>query len=313
LRTVEIQRPNCTRNAKRVRPPALGAADIFAVAFHEIESDGFERRAELERLIFPRIGDQQMSALKQSNITKLRDVISDENGPAMAKIAIGIVTRIFNWHEGRTDDFKSPLGRGVGREKYVARSRVLSDDELRAVWRASFELEGPWGRYIRFLLLTAARRSEASDMEWGEITGTDTWIIPSLRCKIGQDVLIPLSSAAQAILTEIPRIGPYVFTVSGPRPIGGFTDLKIELDRRSGVSGWVLHDLRRSARTLMSRAGVEADIAERCLGHVVRGIRGIYDRHDFEKEKRLAFEKLAALIEHIVSPQENVTAFRGRQ
>ena len=73
---------------------------------------------------------------------------------------------------------------------------------------------------------------------------------------------------------------------------------------------WTIHDLRRTARTLMSRAGVNADIAERCLGHVIAGVRGIYDRHRFEEEKRSAFEALAAQIERIVNPQPNVVDTR---
>jgi hypothetical protein len=78
------------------------------------------------------------------------------------------------------------------------------------------------------------------------------------------------------------------------------------LDKASGVKGWTLHDLRRTARSLMSRAGISSDHAERCLGHVIGGVRGVYDRHEFHAEKRHAFEALAALIERIVNPKANV-------
>ena len=66
--------------------------------------------------------------------------------------------------------------------------------------------------------------------------------------------------------------------------------------------GWTLHDLRRTARSLMSRAGVSADVAERCLGHVISGVRGTYDRHAYFDEKKRAFEGLAALVERIINP-----------
>jgi hypothetical protein len=72
----------------------------------------------------------------------------------------------------------------------------------------------------------------------------------------------------------------------------------------------VIHDLRRTARSLMSRAGVSPDHAERCLGHVIGGIRGVYDRHQYCDEKLHAFEALAAQIERIVDPQPNVTALQ---
>ena len=80
------------------------------------------------------------------------------------------------------------------------------------------------------------------------------------------------------------------------------------------MTGWTLHDLRRTARSLMSRAGVNADHAERCLGHVIAGVRGTYDRHEYHAEKQHAFEALAALIERIVNPPEgNVSALPPRK
>jgi integrase len=65
---------------------------------------------------------------------------------------------------------------------------------------------------------------------------------------------------------------------------------------------WVIHDLRRTARSLMSRAKVNVDVAERCLAHVIGGVRGTYDRYAYRNEKRDAFQRLAALVEHIVNP-----------
>ena len=95
------------------------------------------------------------------------------------------------------------------------------------------------------------------------------------------------------------RSGADDFAIGGP--MGSLSRLKAALDDASGVRDWRLHDLRRTARTLMSRAGVLADHAERCLGHVVPGIRGVYDHHEFVEEKRQAFEVLAAQIERIVN------------
>ena len=76
------------------------------------------------------------------------------------------------------------------------------------------------------------------------------------------------------------------------------------------MTGWTLHDLRRTARSLMSRAGIPSDHAERCLGHVIGGVRGVYDRHEFHAEKKRAYEALAAQIDRIVNPQDNVVPLR---
>jgi integrase len=73
---------------------------------------------------------------------------------------------------------------------------------------------------------------------------------------------------------------------------------------------WTLHDLRRTARSLMSRAGVRPDISERVLGHAITGVEGIYDRHRYDAEKADALHKLAALVDSIVRPRKNVVAIR---
>jgi integrase len=99
--------------------------------------------------------------------------------------------------------------------------------------------------------------------------------------------VLPLSKAAQALLEELPVLGPFVFSGNGRSPMGGLGKRKAKLDKLSGTTGWVIHYLRRTARSLMSRAGVDGDIAERCLGHVVGGILGFYDRYEYLKEKRI--------------------------
>src|SRR5262249_43041069 len=86
------------------------------------------------------------------------------------------------------------------------------------------------------------------------------------------------------------------------KPLRAFDWYKQCIDKASGVSGWGLHDLRRTARSLMSRAGVSSDYAERALGHVMPNIRGIYDRHAYHAEKHHAFEALAAQIDQILNP-----------
>ncbi len=221
----------------------------------------------------------------------------------MADKTLEIIRKIMNWHASRTDDFNSPIVRGMARTKpkELARTRILSDDELRAVWKAA-ETSGVFGDLVRFILVTATRGSEAAHMRRCELSGVD-WLIPAERYKSKIDHLIPLSSVAQSLIR---KDGDLIFTLTGNFPITGFSVFKAELDKVSGVSGYRLHDLRRTARSLLSRAGVSSDIAERCLGHVMGGVRGTYDRYEYRDEKAQAFEALAALIARIVHPQDNV-------
>jgi integrase len=258
------------------------------------------RRSALERLVYPKLGDRQIDAIGRRDIVQLLDWIEDERGPDAANSTLAFIRAIFNWHATRDDDFVSPIVKGMARQTNGARERVLSDDELRAVWLAADKLDPPWGQYVRFLLLTACRRNEAAQATWSEIKG-DLWTIPAERYKSDHDTTLPLSKAAMKVLGELPRISGsgFVFTSSGRVAIGGFTQFKLKLDLASGVKDWRIHDLRRSARSLLSRAGVHPDTAERCLGHAIPGIRAVYDRHKYLDEMRAAFEALANQLKTI--------------
>jgi integrase len=275
-----------------------------------------DRQKALERLVYPHLGAQPISAIRRSDIVKLLDRIADQNGMIMANRTLAYVGRIMNWHAIRDDDFVSPIVRGMARGKERARDRILTDAELRAVWRAAEATPGPFCAFVKFLLLTGARRSEASGMIRDELSADcSLWILPAERNKTKVELVRPLSAAAQAELAKLPHIGKrgFVFTIDGVRPIGGFSHFKTKLDIASGVTGWTLHDLRRTARSLLSpkRCGVTPDVAERCLGHVIGGVRGTYDRHRYLEEMTHAFEALASLIDRIVHPQENVVAMKS--
>jgi integrase len=281
-----------------------------------------QRSAVLERLVYPRLGARPIEEIRRSDIIRLLDQIEEERGTdgvratAMANMVLAFIRRIFNWHASRSDDFRSPIVRGMARSKPGAgrRQRVLSDDEIRAIWRAAEASPSAFGYFVQFVLLTAVRRNEAAHMRRGEVSGNN-WIIPQSRYKTGLELLVPLSPMAQDILVKVPQIGrgDLVFTTDGRRPLTGFSWSKQAFDKACGVTGWTIHDLRRTARTLLSRAGVSSDHAERCLGHVLGGVRATYDRHAFAEEKRLAFDKLAMVIENIVNPRENVIPMRAAE
>lgn len=271
------------------------------------------RRAILERAVFPSLGDKAVEAIKKSDVVRLLDKIEDNSGPAAADAALSIVRRILSWHEARVDDYRSPVGRGMNRDDGEARDRVLTDDEIRSLWRSTGSFPGPWGDFTRLLLLTAARRTELAEMTRDEVSGA-LWTLPAERVKNDKQFVLPLSRAAQEIIASIPTLDGcrYVFTVDGRRPISGFSKAKAAIDKASGVKGWTFHDLRRTARTLLSRAGVDADTAERCLGHAIGGVRGVYDRHKYEEQMRVAFERLAQQIKDIIDPPTGrVVPLRG--
>jgi integrase len=282
-----------------------------------------QRRAVLERLVLPKLGARPIDDISRTDIIRLLDGIADANGPAMADHTLAFLRRVMTWHASRSDDFRSPIVRGMTRTRpsQRRRQRVLSDVEIKAVWRAAEASPSVFGYLVQFLLLTATRRTEAAGMRRSEVVGND-WIIPQERYKTGLELVLPLSTAARAVLAAVPKIGNsgWTFTTGGKGPIRGYSkfkrafDIKVLVELRkqnpeADLPRWTLHDLRRTARSLMSRAGVSSDHAERCLGHVLPGIRGTYDRHEYLNEKRYAFAALAASIERIVNPADNVVAW----
>jgi integrase len=301
-------------------PRAAGAITLRVVCEDYLKREGPKLRsrdwyeATIKRLIYPRLGERPIAEIKRSDVVRVLDGIEDENGPVMADRTLSIVRKIMNWHASRSDEFRSPIVRGMARTKPKerARERTLLDDELRAIWAAASEARGPFGHYVQFLLLTATRRNEAARLRRSEIAGSE-WTIPGARYKTGKDQIVPLSQAAQAVLAKLPLEGFVFTTTGGEKPITAFWKFKEDFDKTVPLPRWTLHDLRRTARSLMSRAGVPTDHAERCLGHVIGGVRGVYDRHEYLEEKRQGFEALASLVERIVNPQPNIVPLRGQQ
>jgi integrase len=263
-----------------------------------------QRKSDLDLICASVLGRVPLEQIKRGQFVRELDRIADDNGPVRSDRVLSALKTLLSWHAGRSD-YVSVLGRG-GRRTSIrerARTRILDDAELRKVWIAAEQDTTPFGPFLRFTLLTATRRGESAGLHRRELSdGGTVWVVPAARYKSKRDTLIPLSKAAQQIIAGQPVRGPYVFGVDGSRPLGGFNDRKKNLDARSGVSGYGLHDLRRSARTLLSRAGVAADIAEMCLGHAFVGVRGVYDRFQYIDEKREAFEALAQMVERIVRP-----------
>ena len=156
-------------------------------------------------------------------------------------------------------------------------------------------------------------------MSWKEIGEDRIWTIPAERYKTKRPNHVPLSNAALAVIEGAAEDDgcDYVFPSRAKTPFSGFGKSKAALDKavlaamkkraKKGtkvepIPNWTLHDLRRTAKTLMARAGVRPDISERVLGHVIAGVEGTYDRHSYADEKRDALEKLAEMVERILNP-----------
>ncbi len=220
-----------------------------------------------------------------------------------------------NWHAARTDDYVPPIIRGMRRDDPQAkkRARILDDDEIRALWTAA-DKGAPFGAFLKLLLLTGQRRQKVAAMRWQDVTLDGTWDIPTEPREKGNGGALLLPEVAQEIIRSQKRIGgnPYVFPGRGDVHFNAFSPSKRSIDERAKIAPWTVHDLRRTARSLMARAGVRPDIGERVMGHAIEGVEGVYDRHSYHDEKADALKRLAGLLETILNPPgENVVALRG--
>ena len=198
------------------------------------------------------------------------------------------------------------------------RDRVLSDDEIRAVWRAC--QDDDFGRITKLLLLTGARRNEIGGLQWSEINlGTGVLTIPGTRTKSRRELRLALPAPALEIVRAVPRRADrqYLFGERGGEySRWGFA--KQAIDRRLAEAGhqfkrWTLHDLRRTARTKLSELGIAPHVAELVLNHI--GHRGsvdgsVYDKHHYQSEIKDALQKWAGALMKIVGGGPKVIAIK---
>lgn len=239
-----------------------------------------------------------------------------------------------------------PIAKGI-----TKRERVLTDDEIGEIWRAASDAGLPYGKIIRLLILTGQRRGEVAGMNWGEISDDlAIWSMPGERTKNGAPHVVPLSRPARALLLGLlpedatgakralaERRAGGLLTLPGllGTPFGGWSKAKAMLDKAvldaraeaaaaavgaspTPIAPWSIHDLRRTVATGLQRLGVRIEVTEAVLNHISGsrgGIAGVYQRHDWAAEKRMALDAWAAhvlaLVEDSAAPPKVVALIRS--
>jgi integrase len=291
-----------------------------------------EVRRILEHDVLPRWGERPIREITTADIKSLlwekarkRERARKDTEGGAAKQANRMLTRLgtlFGWAFKEKLIAENPT---LGIDPLVkerARDRVLcgaedkhkSDDELVWFWRGAEQIRWPYAPIFRLLLLTAQRESEVAGMRWVELDlDARLWTIPRERTKSDRAHFVHLSELACGILRTTPRLGnDLVFPSRAGTMISGFAKTKMRLDAAmsaqagSTIEPWVLHDLRRTAATLMARLGVASDVADRILNHAAGNrhgtVKDVYQRHEFLTERKEALEKLGRCVENLVPP-----------
>jgi integrase len=257
----------------------------------------YECRRIINRHLIPELGDRIFVEVRRSDIMAVLDRIAIEHR-SMAHAVEKIFSGMAAWVADRDETYHSPLPRKSPYRLKGSRDRILTDDEIRAIWSAP----GQYRDFCRLALLTAQRREKLITLQWSDIQDC-VWVISTAPREKGNAGKIRLPQAALDIIQRQPNISGYVFAGRGSGPTAIFRSgtHKAQFDKVCGVRDWRIHDLRRTARSLMARAGVQTEIAERVLGHTQGKLIETYNRYSYFDEMGDALTKLSELIKQITS------------
>ncbi len=264
----------------------------------------------------------------------------DEGYETMAFQLFAWVRGFFNWaiDRGTYGIEVSPCDRLKPKSlvgERASRDRVLTDDEIRALWIATGKIPYPYGPLYRVLLLTGLRRREASNAVRDELIMKEAlWTIPKERMKGKIVHHVPLADLVAGVIDALPiqNAGNFLFsTTAGEKAVNGFSKAKAILDREMlaalkgiaeergddpstvSLKPFVIHDLRRTARTRMAKLGVPEHVAEAVIAHKKSGVNAIYNQWEYLDEKRDALARWATAVRALVEPQpDNVISLTGR-
>lgn len=274
----------------------------------------------LAKEVLPKWGNRRIQTISKRDVLDLLDSIADRRGRKHEKCLSAnrvwsVVRKLFNWAIQRDIIGTSPVAGVKAPIEERAGERILSDDEIRWFWRACHELAYPFGRFAQLLLLTGQRRAEVAGARYTEMNlGNRSWAIPGERTKNGEAHDVALSEPAFAIIESLPRIRStenYLFTTNGESRISGYSRAKRAIDKLmrdmareradagAEIPPWTFHDLRRTAASGMARLGTPLPVIEKVLNHVsgsFAGVVGVYQRHHFAEEKRMALENWGKFV-----------------
>jgi integrase len=284
------------REEERQREEARRRADTFAAAFAAYADDrlttlrtGAQVTGAIAKHVLPLWGMRPMTELRRADVNELiRSIRKD--APISANRVLTYLKTFFIWAVDQDLIEASPAAAVRRPSKEVRRDRVLTDQEVVAIWRGCENL-GSFGRAFRFMLASGQRRNEVGGMRWDELDlNAKTWTLARERTKADRAHEVPLSDLALSIINECPKLDGFVFSAGRGAAPCGWSNAKSRIDKSAPVSGWHLHDLRRTCATNLAKLGVDRLVISRILNHADDAVTGIYDRHRYDHEKRRALD-----------------------
>jgi integrase len=263
---------------------------------------------EISRLLRREMGKpwtgRSIHEITKRDVVEVISAIGQRGAPSTANKTLKVIKTFLRWCVGRAVLDRSPAEGVPLPTKVVARDRVLNDQELAEVILAARRMSGPYGGIVELLAVTGQRREEVAAMRWQELDlHQRVWMLPKARTKNAKGHIVHLSEQSMAVVRQMTVRGPFVFTILGTKPFRNFSRAKRQIDELSGVTGWRLHDLRRTCVSGMARLGIPPHVADKILNHqsgTISGVAAVYQRHDFLAERKDALERWGAHVAQIV-------------
>jgi integrase len=308
--------------AKQERAAKLAAKQEAAFTLETLVSDWDKLalakrrpryRAEVVRALkfaFKKDWDKPASALTKARVLKVQDDLTKAGKHASAGRLVAYGRAAYGWAVKRGRLALNPFQGLPTGAAAATRDRLLTDQEIGAIWNAALAMPEPSGPFVRLALLTLARRDEVAGMRWSEISpDMSVWTVPADRMKRGQAHAVALTDAAREAFGAITRIEgqDLVFTTTGKTPISGFSKIKAKLDKLSKVTDWTLHDFRRAGVSHLARMGFSPIVADKLLAHLPKALSNVartYQRHDFADERKAALQAWAVFVLRCAKPDE---------
>ena len=313
---------------KRAKRDALTVEDLGALYLEKYAKRQKKTWAEDERLlkreVYPEIGRMKAEAVKRRDVLDIIEAKAEAGFVAQSTQILAVVRKMFNWAVDG-DYLQSSPAIGIRpRGKAVRRDRVLSEGEVRKIWNAlpDAALSEQTRDILRLLFLTGQRSGEVCGIMRGEVdVDRAVWTIPGSRTKNGLAHVVPLSDHAlvivgQALEQAEEEPDAALFTRVGEpiesNAIAKAARLKLQVTGES----WTPHDIRRTVATGMAGLGIAPHIVEAVLNHISgfrAGVAGIYNRNQYEPEKRRALDRWADHVAATVEGRKCIVTAMPRQ
>ena len=247
--------------------------------------------------VLPFVGKIELEALDKPAIRAVIRRITKRGRMVLANRVRQYISKMPKWAVGVGYISVNPAADIPKPAKERSRDRVLSLDEVLSILSAYDSLVGVKADFVKFLLFSGQRLNEIAKLTRYEIMD-DHISIPRDRNKSGETIITPLLPHLQAVIDSCPRgNGQYIFsTTHGEKPLSGFSQIKSQLQKASGVTDWTFHDFRRSMATALADAGMDQFNIKCALNHKDNSVTGVYDRSYHIKAKSKALSKWHDLI-----------------